>query len=72
MPFITIQIAKGHSLEKKRELAQAVTDTLVSNLGTKPEWVTIHIDEFDRENWAVGGQLHVDKHPSRHSEKVLN
>ena len=44
MPFITIQIAKGHSLEKKRELAQAVTDTIVSNLGTKREWVTIHID----------------------------
>ncbi len=72
MPFITIQIAKGHSLEKKRELAQAVTDTLVSNLGTKPEWVTIHIDEFDRENWAVGGKLHVDKHSGRHSEKVMS
>ncbi|MDJ0898030.1 MAG: 4-oxalocrotonate tautomerase family protein [Xenococcus sp. MO_188.B8] len=70
MPFITIQIAKGHSLEKKRELAQAVTDTIVSSLGTKPEWVTIHIDEFDRKNWAVGGELHVDKHSGRHSEKV--
>ena len=72
MPFITIQIAKGHSLEKKRELAQAVTDTIVSNLGTKPEWVTIHIDEFDRENWAVGGKLHVDKHSGRHGEKVMS
>ena len=72
MPFITIQIAKGHSLEKKRELAQAVTDTVVSNLGTKPEWVTIHIDEFDRESWAVGGKLHVDKHSGRHSEKVMS
>lgn len=61
MPFVTIQIGKGHSLEIKRKLAQTVTDTLVSTLGTKPEWVTIHIDEFERENWAVGGQLHVDK-----------
>ncbi|PNW51009.1 UNVERIFIED_CONTAM: 4-oxalocrotonate tautomerase [Euhalothece sp. KZN 001] len=37
MPFVTIQIAKGHSVEQKRQLAQAVTNTLVSNLGTKPE-----------------------------------
>ena len=72
MPFVTIQIAKGHSLEQKRKLAQAVTDTLVSNLGTKPEWVTIHIDEFERENWAVGGELHIDKHSGRHREKIMS
>ena len=38
-------------------------------MGTKPEWVTVHIDEFSRENWAVGGTLHVDKHQGRHVEK---
>jgi 4-oxalocrotonate tautomerase len=70
MAFVTVQIAKGHSIEKKRELVQALTDTLVATLGTKPEWVTIHIDEFERENWGVGGKLHVDKHSGRHSEKV--
>lgn len=70
MPFITIQIAKGHSVEQKRELVQALTNTLVSTLGTKPEWVTVHIDEFDRENWAVGGELHSDKHSGKHHEKT--
>ncbi|MDJ0799174.1 MAG: 4-oxalocrotonate tautomerase family protein [Calothrix sp. MO_167.B12] len=69
MPFVTVQIAKGHSIEKKRELAKALTDALVSTMGTKPEWVTVHIDEFERENWAVGGTLHVDKHKGRHIEK---
>lgn len=64
MPFITLKIAKGHSIEKKRELARALTETLVATLGTKPEWVTVHIDEFERDNWAVGGQLHSDK-PAR-------
>ena len=57
MPFVTIQIAEGHSVEKKRELVKAVTNTIVSSLGTKPEWVTVHIDEFERENWAVGAVL---------------
>ena len=50
MPFLTLQIGKGHSIEQKRELAQALTETLVTVLGTKPDWVTIHIDEFEREN----------------------
>lgn len=69
MPFVTIQIGEGHSIEKKRELAKAVTDALVETLGTQREWVTIHIDEFSRDNWAVGGELHSDKHPGRHAEK---
>ncbi|NEO33377.1 MAG: 4-oxalocrotonate tautomerase family protein [Symploca sp. SIO3C6] len=72
MPFVTVQIAQGHSVELKRKLVQSLTDTLVSTLGTKPEWVTIHIDEFDRENWAVGGQLHSDKHHGRQTEKSVN
>ncbi|BAY74372.1 MAG: tautomerase family protein [Nostoc sp. ZfuVER08] len=69
MPFITVQIAKGHSIEKKRQLVKAITDALVATLNSKPEWITIHIDEFERENWAVGGQLHSDKHSGRHEEK---
>lgn len=68
MPFLTVQIAKGHSVEQKRELVQALTDTLVAQLGTRPEWVTIHIDEFERDNWAVGGVLHSDKHSGRQQE----
>ncbi|GAX37629.1 putative 4-oxalocrotonate tautomerase [Nodularia sp. NIES-3585] len=71
MPFITVQIAKGHSVEKKRQLVKALTDTLIETLGSKPEWITIHIDKFERENWAVGGQLHIDKHSSRHKEKGI-
>jgi 4-oxalocrotonate tautomerase len=50
MPFVTVQIAKGHSLEKKRELVKAITDALITTMGTKPEWITVHIDEFEREN----------------------
>jgi 4-oxalocrotonate tautomerase len=27
----------------------------------KPEWVTVLIEEHERENWATGGELHSDK-----------
>jgi 4-oxalocrotonate tautomerase len=26
-----------------------------------PEWVTVLIDEVERENWAIGGRLQLDK-----------
>ena len=61
MPVITIKIAKGRSLEQKRELAKAITDSVVSTLDVKAKWVTVLIDEFERENWSTGGELHIDK-----------
>ncbi|ARV60658.1 4-oxalocrotonate tautomerase [Nostocales cyanobacterium HT-58-2] len=70
MPCVTVQIAKGDSIKLKRRLAQAVTNALVSTLETKPEWVTVHIDEFERENWAVKRVLHSDKHSGKHDEKI--
>ncbi len=61
MPIVTIKIAKGRPVEKKRALARAVTDSMVEILEVKPEWVTVIIEEHDRENWASGGELHSDK-----------
>jgi len=61
MPIITIKQAKGRTVEQKRDLAKAVTDAAVSSIDVKPEWVTVLIEELDRENWASGGQLHSDK-----------
>lgn len=68
MPFVTVKIARGHSIEKKRRLVEAITHALVAALDTKPEWITIHIDEFERESWAVNGELLCDRHRGRHDE----
>ncbi len=61
MPIVNIKIAKGRSIEQKRELVKTITDVIVKILDVKEEWVSVLIDEFDRENWATGGQLHIDK-----------
>lgn len=61
MPIVTIRIAKGRPIEKKRALVQAVTSAVAQNLDVRPDWVTVLIEEFDRENWASGGELHADK-----------
>jgi 4-oxalocrotonate tautomerase len=61
MPVITIRIGKGRPIGKKRAVAEAVTKVVAETLDVRPEWVTILIEEYDRENWATGGQLHADK-----------
>jgi 4-oxalocrotonate tautomerase len=61
MPVITIRIGKGRPIDKKRAVAEAVTKAVAETLDVRPEWVTILIEEYDRENWATGGELHADK-----------
>lgn len=61
MPIVSIKIATGRTVAQKRQLVQAITDTVVAVLDVKPERVTVLIDEIDRENWSTGGELHVDK-----------
>jgi 4-oxalocrotonate tautomerase len=61
MPVITVRIGKGRPAETKRAAARAITDAAVATLGVKREWVTVLFEEYDRENWATGGELHIDK-----------
>ena len=61
MPVITIRLGKGRPIETKRALAEAVTNAVVATLDVRPEWVTVLIEEYERENWATGGELHADK-----------
>ena len=61
MPVVTIHMEKGRPIEMKRALADGVSKAVTVALDVSPEWVTIVIDEIERENWAVGGQLQVDK-----------
>jgi 4-oxalocrotonate tautomerase len=61
MPVVQVKILKGRDVEAKRALAKAVTEALVATIDVKPEWVTVVIEEFERENWATSGQLHSDR-----------
>jgi 4-oxalocrotonate tautomerase len=62
MPFINVKMVEGRTLAQKKELAEALTREAVKILDVKPEWVTVVIDEYPRENWATGGQLHAIKY----------
>ena len=58
MPVINIKIAKGRSIEQKQNLVEKLTKDVSEILDVKKEWITILIDEYERDNWASDGVLH--------------
>ena len=61
MPFVSIKIARGRTPDQKRTLVQSVTEAIASSIQVQPEKVWIQIDEFEKENFAIGGQIMADK-----------
>jgi 4-oxalocrotonate tautomerase len=63
MPIIRVEMLDGRTREQKRALARELTNTFVRVLGGKPEAVTIVLKDVEKEDWAVAGDLMVDKYP---------
>lgn len=63
MPIIRVEMFKGRSREEKRSLVRELTETFVRVAGSKPESVTIILQDVDKEDWAAAGALMVDKYP---------
>jgi 4-oxalocrotonate tautomerase len=61
MPIVSIRLAAGRDIQLKRRLVAEVTRAVAETLDLPSELVSIQIEEFARENWATGGQLHLDK-----------
>ena len=62
MPIINLKMAKGRSEEQKQDFVEKITSLAVETLNVKSEWVTVVIDEYERENWATDGKLHSIKY----------
>lgn len=69
MPIVTIKIAKGRPTETKRNLVKSVAEAVSTALDIKSELVTVLIDEFERDNWSTGGELHSDKYGGGYGHK---
>lgn len=61
MPKVTIQLFEGRSLDQKREMVTKVTDAIVESIGARREGIDITILEIGKDQYAVGGQLYIDK-----------
>jgi 4-oxalocrotonate tautomerase len=63
MPIIRVEMFKGRSREQKRALARELTEAFVRAAGGKPEGVTVILQDVDKEDWAVAGELMAEKYP---------
>jgi 4-oxalocrotonate tautomerase len=61
MPFVTIVLREGRTVEQKRELVKAVTDAVVRSVSAKPEAVHIVIHDEPAHNIGGGGTLLADR-----------
>jgi 4-oxalocrotonate tautomerase len=61
MPFVSIKIATGRSLEQKRDLVRSVTEAISTTIRVQPEKVWIQIEEFEPDNFSTNGLLMIDR-----------
>jgi 4-oxalocrotonate tautomerase len=52
MPHVIVKLYRGRSDEQKRELALAITETLMSVLGSKQESISVGIEDVESTEWV--------------------
>jgi 4-oxalocrotonate tautomerase len=61
MPHIQVTLLKGRTTEQKRKIAERITDVISEEAGTNREGVVITFIDVERDSYARGGVLMVDK-----------
>jgi 4-oxalocrotonate tautomerase len=61
MPFVTVHMWEGRSVDQKRKLTAAITAAMVEHAGADPSGLHVVIQEYPKENWARAGVLGIDR-----------
>jgi 4-oxalocrotonate tautomerase len=64
MAIVTVRIARGHGVETKRKLVEALTAAVSDSLDVQRAEVTVLIEEYARENWTKGGEFNGERAPA--------
>jgi len=55
MPFVRVTLFPGRSPEKKRQIAEAITEALVTIGGTTRDACQVIFEDVAKEDWVTGG-----------------
>jgi 4-oxalocrotonate tautomerase len=55
MPFVRVTLFEGRSTEKKRKIAEAITEALITIGGTTREACQVVFEDVAKEDWVTGG-----------------
>ena len=61
MPHVQVTLLKGRTTEQKRKIAERITDAIAEEAGTNREGIVITFLDVERDSYARGGVLMVDK-----------
>lgn len=53
MPHVTVQMHAGRSEAEKARLAQALTQALIDALGSKPDAISVGIEDVAPDDWMA-------------------
>lgn len=62
MPIVTVEMWEGRTIEQKKKLVEGIT-SVITDMGVRPEGVTILIKDNPKHNWARGGKLASETSP---------
>ena len=57
MPYVNVKVAGKLTKDQKEKIAQGVTKLLEDVASKAPSTTYVVIEEIERDNWAVGGNL---------------
>jgi len=61
MPHVQLTLLKGRTTEQKRKIAQRITDVLAEEAKTDREGIVITFLDVEKDSYARGGVLMLDK-----------
>jgi 4-oxalocrotonate tautomerase len=63
MPVIKVEMFAGRTPERKRDLAQSLTDAFLNVCGGRPESVQVIFQDVSKGDWAIAGKLASELYP---------
>jgi 4-oxalocrotonate tautomerase len=61
MPFVTVHLLEGRTLDQKRRLVARITEALIEEVGARREMIQVRFLEVSKEDWGRGGLLGIDR-----------
>jgi 4-oxalocrotonate tautomerase len=55
MPVVRVSFYEGRSVEKKRRIAEAITEALSTIGGSTRSGIHVIFDNIAKEDWVIGG-----------------
>ncbi|TDF91040.1 2-hydroxymuconate tautomerase [Paenibacillus piri] len=60
MPFITIKVMEGKTVEQKREMVDKVTELVSNTWSTPKDRIFIFFEDLRKEDYGKQGMLFID------------